>query len=176
MCSLSQKKNSRTVINRTDLKATRRTRTMHFSVLFLVALEPTLCLRTQHARLPSRPRCATPLLASPGDELEKKTNSEGDELAAEFARRLEQEGGRHRFLLRTTVSEWRESAREHVRGAADSAKRMELMAPEKVSNASPVALLGGLLALTLLTTAYQLMAAPEVVDASSAYQAPEYGL
>jgi len=110
-------------------------------------------LSTRTAVRAAHPRFTQPALSIDDTDDEKKTDAEGDALAAAFARRLDQEGGATKFKIKSSIND----VKEGITDVAASAKNVASDAANNVgsagssfTNASPVALVGGLFAVVLL--------------------------
>mmetsp|Transcript_14401 Transcript_14401/g.46190 ORF Transcript_14401/g.46190 Transcript_14401/m.46190 type:complete len:170 (-) Transcript_14401:139-648(-) len=107
----------------------------------------------------ARPFRLSPPRAALSDNEPKKTGEDGDALAAEFARRLEAEGGATKFKLKTDISRAVEPLKDGLTDVAREAKNVQL--PD-VTNASPQTLLGGLFGVVFLCTLLSAASGPSV--------------
>lgn len=124
-------------------------------------------------------RAAPPMLNMDDVGDEKKTDAEGDALAAAFAKRLEQEGGATQFKIKTGINDMKESitdAASSAKNAAANAAYDVKDAGSSITTASPMALIGGLFAVTLaLTVLGNLNSGASVDMGTSDGQALQFG-
>ena len=92
--------------------------------------------------------------------------------AAEFARRLEAEGGATKFKLKTDISRAVEPLKDGLTDVAREAKNVQL--PD-VTNASPQTLLGGLFGVVFLCTLLSAASGPSVDMRTSDGTTLEFG-